>query len=112
MFASRNEDFMLCQTDAQQFAFEILEQLGLVTKKQAFPKSQYGWTTEEERLWKKYIKEQNCFDEHGKVKFGTYTMLGEMLGKSREQVKHKIQHMRKEGKFEKWGNVYEASADH
>lgn len=96
---STEEDFILCTTDAKQFAFELLEELGIVTKKLAFPKSKYGWTMEQERFIQRYFKEEPIFREDGKIKYGTYSMLGEMLGKTREQVKNKIQSMQKEGKL-------------
>lgn len=92
------DDFILCANDTNQFGFEILEQLGLVTKKQAFPNSKYGWTTEQERFVIKYLKENNCY-LGGKVKWGTYSLIGEMLGKTRDQVKDKINHLRKAGRL-------------
>lgn len=98
-FTERDHDWILCSQDAQQFAFEILEQLELVTKKLAFPKSKVGWTTEQEQFIIRYFRTETCFDENKKVKYGTYSLLGEMLGKTRDQVKLKVQHMVKEGKL-------------
>jgi hypothetical protein len=98
-FTEHEHDWILCARDAQQFAFEILEQLDLVTKKLAFPKSKVGWTTEQEHFIIRYFQDEHCFEENGKVKYGTYSLLGEMLGKTRDQVKLKIQHMSKEGKL-------------
>jgi hypothetical protein len=96
---TEEEDLMLCRTDAKEFAFEMLELLGLVTEKRAFPKSKRGWTTEQERFVIKYLKEENCIQENGKVKDGTYSLIGEMLEKSREQVKDKVNHLRKAGRI-------------
>lgn len=95
---SHNSDFLLCEQDAKEFAFEILAELGVLTKKLAFPKSKYGWTTEQEQFVIRYLKDEHCL-QNGRVKYGTYSILGEMLGKSREQVKNKIQHMKKEKKL-------------
>lgn len=91
-FSDDKQDFILCESETKEFGFSILHELGLVTEKLAFPKSKYGWTTEQERFIKKYLSENP-------VKYGTYSLLGEMLGKSRGQVKSKVQHMRKEGKL-------------
>jgi hypothetical protein len=96
---TEEEDLMICRTDAKEFAFELLEMLGLVTEKRAFPKSKRGWTTEQERFVIKYLKEENCINDKGKVKDGTYTLIGEMLSKSREQVKDKVGHLRKAGRL-------------
>lgn len=98
-FSFREQDFMLCEGDTKQFGFEILQEIGVLTKKLAFPQSKYGWTTEQERFIKNYFATESCYTEAGRVKYGLYNMLGEMLGKSREQVKNKIQHMQKEGKL-------------
>jgi hypothetical protein len=92
------DEFILCAGDAKKFAFEILEQLGIISKTLAFPYSVSGWTTMQEHLIKKFLSDPNVY-YNGKVKYGTYSRLGEMLGKSREQVKKKIQHMQKEGKL-------------
>ena len=97
-FSLENDDFMLCAGDTRQFAFEMMSELGLMTKKLAFPTSKWGWTTEQEEFVKKYLKDKSAY-YNGKVKYGTYSLIGEMLGKSREQVKNKIQHMQKEGKI-------------
>jgi hypothetical protein len=97
-FTTDDDDFILCAGDARQFAFELLEIMGLVTKKCAFPTSKWGWTTEQEEFVKKYLKDKNAY-YNGKVKYGTYSLIAEMLGKTREQVKNKIQHMQKEGKL-------------
>jgi hypothetical protein len=97
--STEKEDVMLCVTDAKQFSFEMLEQLGLVTQKHAFPQSKWGWTTEQERFLIKYLKEEDCLDEKGKVKFGTYALLGEMLSKTRSAVKDKANHLRKAGRI-------------
>jgi len=94
-----DEDFILCSSDAKEFAFRILELKGLVTQKHAFPKSKYGWTTEQERFVINYIQKEDRIDEKGKVKFGTYTMLGEMLGKTRAAIKDKVNHLRKAGRL-------------
>jgi hypothetical protein len=96
---SMDDDFMLCGNDAKEFAFRILEIKGLVTQKRAFPKSKYGWTTEMERFVINYIKEENCIAENGKVKFGTYSLIGEMLGKTRAAVKDKVNHLRRAGRI-------------
>lgn len=98
-FTLRDTDFMLCAGDTEQFGFEILQEVGVLTKKLAFPKSKYGWTTEQERFIKNYFETERVYEPSGKVKYGLYSMLGEMLGKTREQVKNKIQHMQKEGKL-------------
>lgn len=95
---TNDEDFILCSGDARQFAFEIFNKLGLVTAKLAFPKSKWGWTTEQEQFIKSYLKDKAAY-YNGKVKYGTYSLIAEMLGKTREQVKNKIQHMAKEGKL-------------
>jgi len=92
------EDFILCATDSRQFAFEVLESLGVVTSKLAFPHSLFGWTTEQERFIKEFLNDNSAY-YNGKVKYGTYSLIAEMLGKTRGQVKSKIQHMQKEGKL-------------
>jgi hypothetical protein len=97
--ATEVEDIMLCHTDANEFAFEILELLGLVTEKRAFPKSKRGWTTEQERFVIKYLKEEHCYLDSGRMRDGTYSLIGEMLGKSREQIKDKVNHLRKAGRL-------------
>lgn len=99
IIATEEEDLMLCRTDAKEFAFEMLEMLGFVTEKKAFPKSKRGWTTEQERFVIRYLKEEQCIRENGKVKDGTYSLIGEMLGKSREQIKDKVSHLRKAGRI-------------
>jgi hypothetical protein len=95
---SDDSDFILCAGDAKQFGFEILEKAGVVTQSHAFPKSKRGWTTEQERFVIKYIKENHRIDENGRMKDGTYTLIGEMLGKTREQVKDKVNHLRRFGR--------------
>ncbi|CRK80331.1 hypothetical protein [Neobacillus massiliamazoniensis] len=97
-FTTDDEDFTLCAGDTRQLAFEILEKQGLVTQKLAFPTSKWGWTTDQEEFVKKYLKDKNAY-YNGKIKYGTYSLIGEMLGKTRDQVKNKIQHMQKEGKL-------------
>jgi hypothetical protein len=97
-FATDEEDFTLCTGDARQLAFEIMYQQGLVSKKLAFPDSNSGWTMEHEEFIKKYLKDKNAYSD-GKIKYGTYSLIAEMLGKTREQVKKKVQHMQKVGKL-------------
>jgi hypothetical protein len=97
--STEKEDVMLCVTDAKQFSFEMLEQLGLVTQKIAFPQSNGDGPQSRNVLLLKYLKEENCLDENGKVKFGTYALLGEMLGKTRSAVKDKVNHLRKAGRL-------------
>lgn len=95
----RENDFMLCAEDAKQFGFEILEMLEIVTKSLAFPKSKYGWTTEQERFVINYIKKNKRIGQDGRILNGTYTLIGEMLGKSREQIKDKVNHLRRAGRL-------------
>jgi hypothetical protein len=90
--STEKDDVMLCAKDAELFAFEILAHLEIVTRRMAFPKSKYGWTREQERFIIKYLEENP-------VKYGTYTLIGEMLGKSRDVVKNKIQYMKREGQL-------------
>jgi hypothetical protein len=96
-FTTDEEDFTLCAGDARQLAFEIMYQQGLVSKKIAFPAST-GWTMEHEEFIKKYLKDKNAYSD-GKIKYGTYSLIAEMLGKTREQVKKKVQRMQKVGKL-------------
>jgi hypothetical protein len=97
-YSTDDDDFILCAGDSRQFAFELLEKLGLVTKKMAFPTSKWGWTTEQEEFVKRYLKDKNAY-YNGKVKYGTYSLIGEMIGKSREQVKEKIKYLREAGRL-------------
>ncbi|MCD4838149.1 hypothetical protein LRS37_04540 [Neobacillus sedimentimangrovi] len=97
-YQTDEDDFILCAGDTKQFALEIFNQLGLIDQNLAFPKTDYGWTDEQELLIQRYLKDKNAY-YRGKVKYGTYSNLAQMLGKTREQVKNKIQHMRKEGKL-------------
>jgi hypothetical protein len=93
------EGFMMCEMAAKEYAFEILHALDVVSEKKAFPQSVKGWTTEQERFIKKYITENNVIMPDGKLKYGTCSLLAEMLMKTRDQVKDKIRLMRREGKL-------------
>jgi hypothetical protein len=96
--AIESEDVVLCEREAKEFGFQLFEKLGIVTEKKAFTKSKCGWTTEQEAFIRRYLKDKNLY-YNGKIKYGTYSLIGEMLGKSRYQVKDKIHHMQKEGKL-------------
>lgn len=97
--STENEDVMLCAAKAKEFAFEILEKVGTVTKNLAFPPTKWGWTTEQERILIKFLKEESCYSENGKVKYGTYKLLGELLGKSRSAINDKVKYLRRMGRL-------------
>lgn len=61
--------------------------------------SNYGWTSKQVQFVIDYLKEENCYREDGKVKYGRYELIGEKIGKSRVAVKNKVHVLRKAGRL-------------
>lgn len=94
VFVSYIGDEMLtvCETGAKVVAFDTLELLGVMKESWTHMSKLGEWTTKQEEEIIQYIKANG-------IKYGTYRLLGERFGKTRDQVKHKVQHMRKVGRL-------------
>jgi len=77
----------LCEQDAKSHAYDILETLGYIQRKQI--RNVKPWTSKQEQVLIKWA-------EKG-FQFGDMRVIGDLLGKTREQVKKKVVHMRKLG---------------
>lgn len=98
--STENDDVILCETDAKQFVYELLQLLGMADEQKIdFPQSKRGWTFAQENFVLKFLKEEKCMKENGFMKDGTYNMLSEMLGKTKAQIKDKVYHFRKAGRL-------------
>lgn len=53
-----------------------------------------GWTTKQEQIIIEYINRNG-------VAFGTYRIIGEMIGKPREAVKRKVYQLEKQGRLKR-----------
>lgn len=80
-----------CRGGLEQLSIDILNKINGTNIAQG-NKNNRGWTTKQEKEIIKYI-EQNG------VQFGTYRILGEMLGKPREAVKRRVYVLEKEGRL-------------
>ncbi|MGM0807585.1 MAG: hypothetical protein ACQET8_23040 [Bacillota bacterium] len=78
------ESMVMCERDSKKYASELQNALGLTHLGR--------WTTGQEQKVIKYI------EKYG-VKYGTYAALGSDIGKTREQVRDKVYHLRKEGRL-------------
>lgn len=83
------EDFILCEAEAREHAFQVLRTLGIFSD--IYTKPTPFWTTKDEQFIIDYIA------KHG-VHNGAYRIIAEHLGRSRDATKNKILRMRKEGK--------------
>lgn len=82
-----DEDVIMCEGEAREYAYDILRTLGLYSDVYQKPKAL--WTTKDEQFIIKY------YAEHGSHN-GAYEIIGRHLGRSREAVKRRITRMRKE----------------
>jgi len=80
-----------CKGVMQQLAITILNEINGTFIVQG-NQNQRGWTTKQENEIIKYIKKNG-------VEFGTYRIIGEMIGKPRESVKRKVYQLREKGKL-------------
>ena len=82
-----------CKKKLEQLAINILNVVNGTTISQKNYNNR-GWTTKMERELIRFI-------ESNGVRFGTYRILAEMFGKSREQVKRKVYKLEKEGRLQR-----------
>lgn len=94
-----SDDIILCERDAKEFAFQMLEKTDLVNERREFIKSQFGWTEDQERFLIQYLQNPDCYDGKGKVRLKTYNIIGEQIGKSNKAIKGKVQYLRKVGRL-------------
>ena len=80
-----------CRGGLEQLSIDILNKINGTNIAQG-NKNNRGWTTKQEKEIIKYI-------ERNGVQFGTYRILGEMLGKPREAVKRRVYVLEKEGRL-------------
>lgn len=82
-----------CKGTLEQFAVSILNQVNGTNIAQGNLNNR-GWTTRQEQQIIKYV-------ESNGVKFGTYRIIGEMIGKPREAVKRKVYDLEKQGRLKR-----------
>lgn len=78
-----------CKGKLEQFAIDILNKINHTNITQG-NKNQRGWTTKQESMIIDYLTKNG-------VEFGTYRIIGEMIGKPRESVKRKVYNLQKRG---------------
>lgn len=82
-----------CKGVLEQLSINILNMVN-GTKIAQGNRNNRGWTTKQEQQIIQFI-EQNG------VRFGTYRIIGEMIGKPRESVKRKVYMLEKEGRLKR-----------
>lgn len=78
-----------CKGALEQLAINILNQVNGTNISQGNFSNRH-WTT-------KQVEQLTEFIEKNGVRYGTYRIIGEMIGKPREAVKHKVQELEKKG---------------
>lgn len=82
-----------CKGSLEQLAVNILNLVNDTNISQG-NRNKRGWTTKQEQQIIQFI-------ERNGVQFGTYRIIGEMIGKTREQVKAKVYKLEKEGRLKR-----------
>jgi hypothetical protein len=93
----RAEPLTMCGRDAREYVQELIDLLGMRGDENV-PRTQNGWTSRQEQLLREYLLNEGM-EKDGSIKYGVYSILAEKVGKTRKQVKGKIQRMRQEGKL-------------
>jgi hypothetical protein len=89
---THNDGFMVCENDMKDTVYETMKLLGMVPENYTLPKNDTGWTIRQEKLLADYINENG-------VQYGAYSIIGELVGKTRRQVKDKVHRMKRDGKL-------------
>lgn len=89
-FTSINK--VLCQTRAENFMYAMINQVKNAQLTKGRRSGKMGWTTEETKFVKDWVEKNG-------VKYGDYRKIGELLGRTREVVKSKVQYMEKIGEI-------------
>lgn len=82
-----------CKGTLEQLALNILN----VTKGKDFMRGSYnnrGWTVAQEQKLIDYIEKNG-------VRYGTYRLIGELIGKDRKAVRAKVEHLEKQGRLKR-----------
>lgn len=82
-----------CKGSLEQLAVDILNLVNDTNISQG-NRNKRGWTTKQEQQIIQFI-------ERNGVQFGTYRIIGEMIGKPRESVKRKVYALEKEGRLKR-----------
>lgn len=80
-----------CENEATELAVKLINLAKGVNVSQD-KYTQRGWTTRQEKVLTDWVTNKG-------INYGDYRIIGELINKSRGQVKNKVQHMRKEGKL-------------
>lgn len=78
-----------CKGKLEQLAIDILNKINGTNIAQG-NKNNRGWTLKQESMIIDYLTKNG-------VEFGTYRIIGEMIGKPRESVKRKVYNLQKRG---------------
>jgi hypothetical protein len=87
-----NDGFMICEGDIKDTTYDLMKMLGMVDENYTLPKFDAGWTIKQEKILENYLK------ENGK-KYGSYAIIGKLVGKTRQQVKDKVYRMKRDGRI-------------
>lgn len=82
-------DKIICENRAIEMARNMLS---LVNGQELSTQKGRGWTMRQTSFLKKWVEEKG-------VKNGDYRLIGDMIGKTRHQVKNKVQYMEKIGEL-------------
>lgn len=88
--------FMLCGQDAEKFFVGGLKQLGLAIGSPTVRRTTCTIAEEEKII--SMVKEIGCYGR-GHLKKGTFQIIADELGMSRNQIRHTVDRLRKEGRL-------------